>query len=131
MFKRIYDNDLCPDCHAALEKKGYQERTVIDTDKNKANEILYKCEKKQCPKCRKVFSPKPKVLDKELYGNNLVAQACVMHYYHGIPIGRIEAMLGKNISSGSLFSVFHRVASILEKTESDLINDLWKFTTTH
>ena len=118
-----YDEDLCPICNSELEKKGYQDRTVIDSENKKPQKRLYKCEKKRCKKCKKIFQKKPKVLDKGLYGNNLVAEACIMHYFHGIPIGRIEAIFGKNISSGSLFQVFHRIAKILKPSIDYLIID--------
>jgi transposase len=118
-----YDEELCPDCNCQLEKKGYQERTVIDSENKKPQKRLYKCERKRCKNCKKTFQRKPKVLDKGLYGNNLVAEACVMHYFHGIPIGRIEAIFGKNISSGSLFQVFHRISKILKTSIDCLIND--------
>lgn len=38
-------------------------------------------------------------------------------------MGRIEAIFGKNISSGSLFQVFHRIAKILEPSLDNLIID--------
>ena len=76
-----YEKEICPECSEKLEKKGYQERTVIDIENNKPKEILYKCEKKRCPKCRKIYQSKPKVLNNDLYGNNLVAQCCVMLIY--------------------------------------------------
>ena len=73
------------------------------------SKILYKCEKKRCPKCRKIYQSKPKVLNNGLYGNNLVAQCCVMHYFHGIPIGRIESIFGDYLTSSSIFSIFHKI----------------------
>ena len=82
------DKTCCPECNSELEKKGYQDRTVIDLENQKPIKRLYKCEKKRCPKCKKIFQKKPNVLDKGLYGNNLVAEACVMHYFHRIPMGR-------------------------------------------
>jgi transposase len=117
------EKTLCPECNSELEKKGYQERTVIDSENKKPEIILYKCEKKRCSKCKKIYQEKPNVFDKSLYGNNLVAEACVMHYFHGIPMGRIEAIFGKNVSSGSLFKVFHRLAKILEPYINDIIED--------
>jgi hypothetical protein len=117
------ENEICPDCASALEKKGYQDRTVLDTENVKPKTILFKCEKKWCSKCRKTYTRKPDVFDKGLYGNNLIAQAAVMHYYHGLPIGRIEALFGGKVSGGALFSAFHKVAGILKKSSSSLIDD--------
>lgn len=119
----FYESELCPDCDIGLVKKGYQDRTVIDSKNKKPEKKLFKCEKKQCPKCKKIYQKKPNVLDKGLYGNNLVAEACVMHYFHGIPMGRIEAIFGKNISNGSLFHVFHRIAKILKPYIDNLVHD--------
>ena len=33
-----YDKELCPDCNCQLEKKGYQDRTVIDSENKKLQE---------------------------------------------------------------------------------------------
>ena len=126
-----YEKDICPECLEKLAKKGYQERTIIDIENNKPKEIIYKCEKKHCPKCRKIYQTKPKVLNNGLYGNNLIAQCCVMHYYHGIPIGRIESILGDYLTSSSLFSIFHKIANILEKSEEYLIEDYRKALVKH
>jgi transposase len=121
-----YEEEFCPYCNSELEKKGYKDRTIIDSENKKPQKKLYKCERKRCKKCKKLFQKKPPVLDKGLYGNNLVAEACVMHYFHGIPLGRIEAIFGKNISSGSLFQVFHRIGRILKPSIDNIIDDYRK-----
>jgi len=129
-FEYIYnENEICPECNSILEKKGYQDRSIIDTENQKPKKILYKCEKKRCPKCKKTYQSKPKAFNNGLYGNNLIAQSCVMHYYHGIPIGRIEALLG--VSGGTLFSIYHKIANILQKYEINLIDDYRKSIVKH
>jgi len=72
--------DICPFCGEELEKKGVQNRSIIDTESNKAKKKVVKCEKKRCPKCNKIIQAKPAALPKSLYGNNLVAQACLLHF---------------------------------------------------
>ena len=63
---------------------------------------------KECKDCRRVFRTKPpSVLPKSLYGNQITAQIAVMHYFHGITMGRISEMTG--ISHGSLVDIFHRL----------------------
>jgi hypothetical protein len=34
----------------------------------------------------------------------------IMHYLHGIPLGRVEEIWGKNVVKGSLIKIFHRLA---------------------
>jgi transposase len=123
------EQELCPECKSILEKKGYQDRSVIDTENQKPKNILYKCEKKRCRKCKKTYQAKPKVFNNGLYGNNLIAQVCVMHYYHGIPMGRIEALLG--ISGGNLFMIYHKIAKILQGFEINLLEDYRKSLVKH
>jgi len=105
-------NNQCPDCGGELIDKGTVDRSIIDSLPIKAEKILYRCAKKWCPKCRKTIKSKPSVLPKSLYGNRLISQAAVMHYGHGVPVGRVENIFGENLISGSLFDVFHRLAKL-------------------
>ncbi len=113
--------DQCPQCGSHLENKGIRERTVIDSVPLRAEKILYQCEKYWCPRCNKTVQAKPPVLANGLYGNQLVAQAAVMHYGHGIPMGRVEAILGEHVLSGSLLNVFHRLGKLWEPAREKLI----------
>jgi transposase len=115
--------DICPDCGKNLVGKGTVDRSVIDSVPVKAKKILYKCEKKWCAHCRKTIIEKPPVLPKSLYGNQLIAQAASMHYGHGVPIGRVEAILGDNLPSGSLFDVFHRLANLWKPAMPKIIEE--------
>ena len=123
--------DICPECEESLISKGYQERTIIDLENNKPQKILYKCEKKYCKKCKKLYKATPNALERSLYGNGLIAEALVMHYFHGIPLGRIEQIFGENIVNSSLLKVFHRVAKILESSEGKIIDDYRKSIVKH
>ncbi len=117
------EEDKCPDCGSTLEKKETVDRTVIESVPVKVEKVLYKCEKKWCPRCKKTIQKKPNVLPKSLYGNQLIAKAATMHYGHGIPIGRVEAILGDNSPPGGLFNIFHRVAVIWESAILKLIEE--------
>jgi transposase len=99
----------CPDCHASLEEKGIDDRLVLDSRPVKAERVLYRLPKKYCPQCRRTFQPRaPAVLPKSLYGNQLIATATIMHYLHGIPLGRVCEQTG--LGPGSLVEIFHRLA---------------------
>lgn len=117
------DEKRCPDCGEELKNKGIVERTVVEKFPVKVEKVLYECEKKWCPKCKKTIQIKPEVLPKSLYGNQLIASTATMHYVHGIPMGRIESILGDKINAGSLFDALHRVAGIWKPSIDKLIKD--------
>ncbi len=112
----------CPHCGGPLEDKGMQERLVIESEPLKAKRVLYRLPKKYCPHCRKAFQPHPpEVLPKSLFGNQLITTATVMHYLHGIPMGRVCEQT--EIGPGSLVEIFHRLATLLEKVPGELIEE--------
>lgn len=101
--------DICPECGGPLKLKEIRNRTVIESEPLKPKKILYRLPHKQCSLCHRVFRAKvPSVLPKSLYGNQITAQMVVMHYFHGIPMGRICEMTG--IQLGSLVDIFHRLS---------------------
>ena len=87
--------------------------------------------KKWCPHCRKTIIKKPVVLPKSLYGNQLIAQAAVLHYGHGVPLGRVEDILGKAAATASLHDIFHRIARLLSPAIPKLINEYRKSEVKH
>jgi transposase len=110
----------CPVCGGGLEDKGDQERFVIDSQPLKARRLLYRLPKKYCPRCKKIFQARaPGVLPRSLYGNQLMTTSVVMHYLHGIPMGRVCEQTG--IGPGSLVEMFHRLSSLFEKVPAHLI----------
>lgn len=101
--------EICPDCGGALKLKQIKDRTVIESEPVRPKKILYHLYHKECTDCHHVFRAKaPSVLPKALYGNQITAQMAVMHYFHGIPMGRICEMTG--IPLGSLVDLFHRLS---------------------
>jgi len=110
----------CPHCGGALEDKGIEERLVLDSQPLKARRLFYRLPKKYCPRCKKLFpSRAPGVLPKSLYGNQLITTATVMHYLHGIPMGRVCEQT--QIGPGSLVEIFHRLAGLFDKIPAQLI----------
>lgn len=98
----------CPDCHGPLVLKEVRNRTVIESTPTKPKHILYRLAVKECKHCHRVFRGKaPSVLPKSLYGNQITAQCAVMHYFHGITMGRITEMTG--IGLGTVIDIFHRL----------------------
>lgn len=101
--------ETCPDCGGALIVKKVRNRTVIESAPTKPEATLYRIAVKECKNCHRVYRAHvPSVLPKSLYGNQITAQVALMHYFHGIPMGRITEMTG--ISLGSLIHLFHRLA---------------------
>jgi transposase len=101
--------ESCPWCGGVLRLKEVRHRTVIESEPTKPQKILYHLYHKECSRCHQVFRAKaPAVLPKSLYGNQITAQVAVMHYFHGIPMGRICEMT--DIPLGSLVDLFHRLS---------------------
>jgi transposase len=118
----VETGERCPECGNPLEAKGDEHRSVLDSRPVKAEKILYLLEKKWCRRCRKTFRAEPPgVLPKNLYGNQLMANAAVMHYLHGIPVGRVCEQLG--IGDGALLNIFHRMAKLFSGIVPKLIEE--------
>jgi len=101
--------EICPECGGVLKLKEVRDRTVIESEPVKPKKILYHLYHKECTYCHHVFRAKaPCVLPKALYGNQITTQTAVMHYFHGIPMGRICEMT--DIPLGSLVDLFHRLS---------------------
>jgi transposase len=112
--------DACPHCGGALRDKETKVRRVVDCAPVKARRLLYRLPTKVCAHCGRTFAPRPpSVLPKNLYGNQLLAQAAAMHYLHGIPLGRVCAQFG--VEPGALVGAFHRLATWLAEVPEKLI----------
>lgn len=120
--ERMETGERCPECGNPLEAKGDEHRSVLDSRPVKAEKILYLLEKKWCRRCGKTFRAEaPGVLPKNLYGNQLMANAAVMHYLHGIPVGRVCEQLG--IGDGALLNIFHRMATLFSGIVPHLVEE--------
>jgi len=116
------ESEICPGCGALLEKKGWAERSVVDTLTQKPEKITFRLAKRYCPHCRRnVTAQPPGVLPKSLYGNQLIAAAIEMHFLHGMPMGRISEHLG--IGAGSLLKLLNRSARLFEGVPDKLIDE--------
>jgi transposase len=112
----------CPHCGGLLEDKGIDERCVIESFPLKAQHLIYRLPKRYCPHCKKLFQPRaPAVLPKRQYGNQLITTATVMHYVHGIPMGRICEQIG--INPGTLVEIFRGLATLFQKVPGHLIQE--------
>lgn len=115
--------ESCEACMCALKRKDTRQRTVIESVPVIAKEVIYNCPRGQCPRCSRIYPSMPPALKKSLYGNSLIAQASVLHYVHGIPIGRVLGIFGDNVSSGGLIDCFHRLGKIAEGARPSLIEE--------
>jgi len=122
----IVISDKCPRCRGKLINKSSIKRLIIDSILLKAKKILYRCQKKYCPNCKKTISSKPLVLPRALYGNQLIAQALYLHYGQLIPLGRIVEILGDAVSAASLHDIFQRLGRLWQPAIDRLIKDYRK-----
>ena len=123
-------SQMCPECGGPLEKKGWVDRSVVDTPSKRPQKITFRLAKRYCPHCRRnVTAQPPGVLPKSLYGNQLIADAVEMHYLHGVPMGRVSEFLG--IGVGSLVKLFKRPARLFEGVSDKLIEEYRKAPVKH
>jgi transposase len=112
---------VCPECGGELVVVEWRDRTVIEAGVREPEKLLYRVPHARCRRCKRLFrTAVPGVLPKSLYGNRLVAQLAVMHYHHGIPIGRISEMTGAN--AGSIIDIYHRLARLLGPLMPSLVD---------
>ncbi len=121
----------CDSCDLALKLKDIRQRTIIEAVPVIAKEVIYHCPRGTCPRCKKIYPTMPPVLKKSLYGNSLIAQAAVLHYVHGITIGKVLNIFGPNVTSGGIIDGFHRLGRIAELAKPFLIQEYRNSTARH
>lgn len=124
--KEIVIGDKCPRCRGSLVNKSFIKRPIIDSVLLQTKKILYLCQKKYCPRCKKTVSAKPPVLPRSLYGNQLIAQVLYLHYGQLIPLGRIVEILGGSVSTSNLHDIFGRLSRIWQPAIDRLIREYRK-----
>lgn len=114
------DECNCPDCGARLKNRGNRRRTVIDCEMVKVKKVVYKLNRKQCPKCGLIIQAKaPGVMPKSLYSNKFLTHVATEHYLRGLPLGRIEDQL--KAGNGSLTGAMHRLGNIFSAVPAGLV----------
>jgi transposase len=113
----------CPECHVSLSPKDTKNRTIVEVHKIKAKRTVFGLKRNQCPKCRKIYQGSLNCFQRALYGNRLLAQASVMHYLHGIPIGKVLEILGPEVTEGGIIQAFHRIGLICHLARTPLIQE--------
>ncbi len=113
--------EVCTDCQCNLNQKDVRQRTVIEAVPIIAKKVIYNCPRGTCPKCSKIYPTNPPVLKKCLYGNSLISQAAVLHYVHGMTMGKVLNIFGQNVTLGGLVDSFHRLGKIAEAAKPNLI----------
>jgi transposase len=109
---------VCPVCGDELTVVKVRDRTVIEATPTKPETLLYKVPHVRCKRCKKRFRINPPgVLPKSLYGNQLISQLAVMHYFPGIPMGRISGMTG--VSLGSIVEIYHRLFRLFKAVDGN------------
>jgi transposase len=113
---------VCPECGGELVVVEMRDRAVIENTPTTPEKLLYRIPHSRCKNCKKLIRTHPPgVLPKSLYGNRLIAQLAVMHYYHGIPMGRISEMTGVN--AGSIVEIYHRLFRLFRQVMEVLIEE--------
>lgn len=123
--------EKCDSCSADLKLKDVRERSLIEASPMIARVVVYKCPRGKCPKCKKVFPAAVPALPKNLYGNSLISQAAVLHYVHGVTMGKVLDVFGPNVNAGALVDCFHRLGKIAEMAKPQLISEYRKSTARH
>lgn len=114
------DASHCPHCRVALEDRGLRNRSVIDCPPVVPHTVVYRLQRKRCPRCRRTFAARaPQVLPRSLYGNQLLTHLAVQHYVYGVPLGRLEAQT--TIGYGSLLDALHRLGRLCAAVPEKLV----------
>jgi len=122
--------DECPRCHGKNLIDVETDRSLIECVPLRAERIHYRLKGKLCRDCRVAFRAKaPSVMPKALYGNQLLANVPVMHYGQGIPLGRLEEMLG--VPYSAMVQMLHRLARMLSGIGPRLIEQYRKSPVMH
>jgi transposase len=91
----------------------------------KVKKLLYRLERKYCPKCKSYLTGKVKsVLPKMMLSNELLSEVVESHYLQGIPLGRVCEKLKVNYST--IIESLHRVAGIFKPVIDTLIEEYRK-----
>lgn len=110
----------CPDCGATLHSDGPRERSVTDLRPVETATVLYRLERKVCPKCgRRVEAKPPGTLPRSLYTNAFLSHVAAQHYLWGTPLGRIEQQTGVGV--GALIAGQKRLADLLGPAVEKLV----------
>jgi transposase len=114
--------ETCPHCAGPLQNRGCHSRSVLDAQPLRAQRIVYRLERKYCPRCGKFIRAKaPSVLPKSLFGNQLLTQVVFLHYLVGLPLGRVCPQLG--IGVGAAVALLHRAASLFKGVVPQLLEE--------
>lgn len=113
----------CPHCGSEeLVDAPVETRSVLECEPVKANRVVQRLHTKVCQRCgERVFAKARGVLPKCLLGNQLLTNAVVMHYEHGVPQARVAEQLGVN--PGTLSEGFRRLATILAAIPEQLAEE--------
>ena len=121
---------VCPECGGELIVVEMRDRAVIESTPTKPERLLYRLPHARCKNCKKTFRTNPPgVLPKSLYGNRFIAQLAIMHYFHGIPMGRISEMTGINV--GSVVEIYHRLFRLFKPVMEVLVGEYRRASVRH
>jgi transposase len=116
----------CADCDLELTRKGTLERTIVDVETSQAERHVYRLQRGLCPGCGKTKTAPVPAMRKGLYSHRLVAKAAVMHYLHGITLGKIVEIFGGQVTEGGLVEAFHRLGAMSKDAQHQLVDDYRK-----
>jgi transposase len=104
--------DRCPSCHGKnLIDVAPASRSVVESVRLRAQRIRYELGGKLCLDCHKVVrAAAPAVLPKALYGNQLLTNLVDLHYAQGMPLGRLEDVLG--VPYSAMVQILHRLGRL-------------------
>ena len=120
---RIPAPEDCADCNCRLGFHDLRQRSVYDVEDANVKLRVYEVERRKCPRCEKLKQSPIPVLPRALYSNALLARVAVMHYLHGVPLGRVCEILGPEINLSGVLAALHRLAKIWKPAMAPLINE--------
>jgi len=130
-YCRIEMPTVCPDCHEDLTQVSSRRRHVIDLMQEQLQTIFYDIARAHCYNCHKTYRNPIPALERGVLGNNLLANATVLHYFDNITMGKVTDLYDGEINLSTFINSFHRLYKIFEPAYDHLVETYRKTIVKH
>lgn len=109
----------CPGCGGPLQCQQKRRRVVKESRPLESEDVVMELPIERCTKCKKTYATRaPGVFAKSRLGTQLLSNAVLMSYGHGIPTQRVSEQL--KVKPGVLMGSYHRLSDLLVEVPKKL-----------